>query len=160
MAPRAPHRAMLAYSFRPTQKGNCTLSTRFIAVLFFGCVAVGAAEAQDCDPKQSLNQSEMNACAYQAQKTSDDALNALYDRIMKRLKYDADTKELLKTSQRLWVEFRDADCRFQTAANVGGSAYSMIYSLCLRSLTDTRVSELKVYLNCDEGDLGCPVPGK
>ncbi len=61
-------------------------------------------------------------------------------------------------TQRAWVAFRDAECDFQTSAVAGGSAAPMIHAMCLDSQTKRRIEDFKTYLNCEEGDMSCPVP--
>ncbi len=133
---------------------------RFILVSSIVLGSVVAAEAQNCDRKQSLTQSEMNDCAHEEFQRSDKKLNDLYEQIMARLAGNGPAKELLKKAQKTWIGFRDAECEFQTSASVGGSIYPMLNATCAKSLTDARSAQLKAYLSCEEGDLSCPVPQK
>jgi uncharacterized protein YecT (DUF1311 family) len=71
---------------------------------------------------------------------------------------DADGRNLLTTAQKAWIAFRDAECDFQAGNSVDGSIYPMLIAMCRTGLTQKRTEELKVYLNCDEGDTLCPVP--
>ena len=75
-----------------------------------------------------------------------------------RLKDDADTRKRLVQAQRDWIRFRDAECDFQTAGAAGGSVMPMLVAQCRDDLTQARVKAFEGYLNCEEGDLGCPVP--
>ena len=100
----------------------------------------------------------MNACADQAFMKSDAALNAAYKQIMARLADDAATKRLLMTAQRAWLKFRDAECTFVASASSGGTIYPMILAQCRDEITKGRTKVLQSYLNCQEGDLSCPVP--
>jgi uncharacterized protein YecT (DUF1311 family) len=115
-----------------------------------------AALAQSCDDAQ--DQATMSACADKAYQASDAELNALYHRIEQRLADDKDTWKLLIKAQHAWLGFRDAECRFSSSGADGGRAYPMIQSMCLDGLTRKRVEELNAYLNCEEGDMSCPVP--
>ena len=119
---------------------------------------VSTAKADDCGNQQT--QASMNECANQAFKKSDSELNAVYKEIKDRLKGDADKTNLLTTAQRAWVAYRDGECTFSASGVSGGSAYPFIYDSCLTSLTEKRISDLKVYAACQEGDLSCPVPAK
>ncbi len=127
-----------------------------MCALVVGATSVAAAHAENC--KDASTQGEMNRCADQAFRKADSNLNVLYAQIMARLESDEATKGLLKKSQRLWLGFRDAECAFQTSASLAGSVYPMILSMCEQGLTEKRVSDFKAYLNCEEGDLSCPVP--
>jgi len=104
------------------------------------------------------DQATMNECADAAFKEADKKLNELYKQIEARLSDDAETKNLLVQAQRDWVKFRDAECSFQTASAAGGSVMPMLTATCMESLTQVRVEAFEGYLNCEEGDLSCPVP--
>jgi uncharacterized protein YecT (DUF1311 family) len=114
------------------------------------------AQADDCDSAQG--QADMNECYGKAFKASDAELNKLYKEITARLKDDPDTTRLLVATQRAWVAFRDAECNFQEAAVAGGTAAPMIHAMCLDGQTKSRIDDFKAYLNCEEGDMSCPVP--
>lgn len=114
--------------------------------------------AQDKCYDNAGTQAAMDECANAALKTSDKKLNELYKRIEGRLKDDPDTKKLLVQAQRDWVKFRDAECSFQTAQAVGGSVMPMLVAQCMDGLTQSRVQDFTGYLNCQEGDMACPVP--
>lgn len=115
------------------------------------------AHAADCD--NATDQATMNQCAAQQHKAADKELNVLYQQITQRLKSNPDSKKLLLGAQRSWIAFRDAECKFASAGVEGGSVYPLIYSNCVTELTKARVETFKNYLKCQEGDMGCPVPG-
>jgi uncharacterized protein YecT (DUF1311 family) len=104
------------------------------------------------------DQAALNACADTAFKETDKKLNELYKQIETRLKDDADAKKLLIQAQRDWVKFRDAECSFQTAEAAGGSMMPMLIAQCMDGQTQSRVKDFEGYLNCEEGDMSCPVP--
>jgi uncharacterized protein YecT (DUF1311 family) len=114
--------------------------------------------AQDKCYDDAKDQAALNQCADAAFKESDKKLNGLYKQIEARLKDDADTKKPLVQAQRDWVKFRDAECSFQTAEAAGGSMMPMLVAQCMDGLTQSRVKDFEGYLNCEEGDLSCPVP--
>jgi len=113
--------------------------------------------AVDCD--NASDQATMNQCAAQQNVAADKELNALYQQITSRLKSNPDSKKQLVSAQRAWVAFRDAECKFSASGVTAGSVYPLIYSNCTTELTKARVATFKTYLKCQEGDLGCPVPG-
>jgi len=117
---------------------------------------VFAQDIQKCADAEG--QAAMNQCADAAFKKSDQRLNELYRQIEARLSDDADAKKLLVQAQRDWVKFRDAECSFQTAGAAGGSVVPHLVAVCMDGLTQTRVKDFEGYLNCEEGDLSCPVP--
>ncbi len=57
----------------------------------------------------------MDICAGADFKASDAKLNTDYGEIMKRLSDDADARKLLQESQRAWIAFRDAECKFSSS---------------------------------------------
>ena len=121
------------------------------AILF----AALPAAAQDC-PDES--QAGLNQCADEAYKKADTALNATYKEVMARLKDSEDTAKSLVAAQRAWIAYRDAECDFIASGVEGGSALPMIVLQCREQETTRRTDELKALLNCEEGDLSCPVP--
>ncbi|MBX9409084.1 lysozyme inhibitor LprI family protein [Pseudomonas baetica] len=113
--------------------------------------------AIDC--ANASDQATMNQCAGQDFKAADKELNTVYQQITGRLKDNPDSKKLLVNAQRAWIGFRDAECAFSSSGVAGGSVYPLIYSSCMTAVTKVRVETLKQYLKCEEGDMGCPVPG-
>lgn len=99
-----------------------------------------------------------SAPAQQELKTADAELNTLYKDIQRRLADNSDMLRLLTSAQRAWIAFRDAECGFSSAEVQGGSAYPQVVAACRAGLTQRRIEDFKAYLNCEEGDLGCPVP--
>lgn len=93
-------------------------------------------------------------------KRDDLALNQTFKQIQKRLADDANGKARLVKAQRGWIAFRDAECTFQSSGDDGGTAAPMVAALCRSDLTKARTKQLKAYLNCQEGDLACPVPAQ
>lgn len=89
---------------------------------------------------------------------ADKELNETFKQIERRLADDAASKERLVHAQRAWIAFRDAECIFQSSGEDGGSVAPTIIALCQAGMTSDRTEQLKVYLNCEEGDMSCPVP--
>jgi uncharacterized protein YecT (DUF1311 family) len=107
-----------------------------------------------------MPQMDMNVCADKSFQKADAELNALYKTIKERLAGDPETTNLLVAAQRDWVSFRDVECKFASSGVSGGSIYPTIYAQCLEQLTNARVETFKAYLDCEEGDLSCPVPAQ
>lgn len=93
-------------------------------------------------------------------KAADSKLNTLYKEIEARLKGDQPTLHLLTTAQHAWIAFRDSECAFAASGVEGGSVYPEIVASCDTDLTEKRIADFNAYLNCKEGDMGCPVPGE
>ncbi len=119
-------------------------------------ISLPAHASTDCDKAE--DQSTMTKCASDALAKVDKQLNENYKKIEKRLTDDEETKKLLVSSQRLWMKFRDAECNFATSTTSGGSIHPMMVATCRAQLTTARNKQLSDYLNCEEGDLTCPVP--
>ena len=113
------------------------------------------AQADDC--ANAADQRTMSECAAKDYTRADAQLNTLYKQINQRLKDNPEGKKALLTAQRAWLGFRDAECGFAASGVKGGSVYPMIYSQCLTEVTAKRVEAFKTYLDCQEGDLSCPV---
>lgn len=93
-------------------------------------------------------------------ETADRELNDVYRQVEGRLSDDPDATSRLLHAQRAWIAFRDAECTFQSSGEDGGSVAPIIVAGCRANLTMDHTAQLKVYLNCEEGDLSCPVPAQ
>jgi len=111
--------------------------------------------AQDMDCAAPQTQVELTACAGIDFETADRALNDLWPKLVAAAKandaYVAEqasltgvptTLEALRTAQRAWIGFRDAQCDYEAYAVFGGTAQPMIGSLCLARLTNERIDQL------------------
>ncbi|MBA0164067.1 lysozyme inhibitor LprI family protein [Pectobacterium versatile] len=125
-----------------------------LAIALFFILPTAQAAALDCN--NANTQLDMNQCAVQEYKKVDGELNRLYQNVVKRVVIE-EHKALLKSAQRKWIAYRDADCEFQTFPTTGGSVHGMVYSQCLTEKTAERVEEFKTMLRCEEGDLSCPL---
>jgi uncharacterized protein YecT (DUF1311 family) len=97
---------------------------------------------------------EMRYCSSKDFEAADKRLNKAYRTMSERL--EAEPKGILKTSQRAWLAFRDAECEFQSYWTKGGTASPGIGTQCMATLTDARATQLEAYVNCEEGDMVCP----
>ena len=99
---------------------------------------------------------EMNTCTAQQYQAADKKLNQTYQAAIKRA--EAPQRELLKKAQQAWIALRDADCNFIGSGTEGGSVQPMIISQCLNEKTVEREAFLASLMQCEEGDLSCPLP--
>lgn len=125
-------------------------------VMVLAVWAGAAAAAEDCTALAT--QGEMNGCAGRNFAAADADLNTLYRQVTERLAGDAEGLGKLKAAERAWVAFRDAECAFAAMSVEGGSIYPMILLGCRETMTRERISALRGYLSCEEGDLSCPLP--
>jgi uncharacterized protein YecT (DUF1311 family) len=81
-------------------------------------------------------------CLLKARDASDAALNSTYQDIRKRLEGD-DAKRLTET-ERLWIQYRDANCEAERALYEPGTAAQPAYLACVEAMTRARTKELRV----------------
>ena len=105
----------------------------------------------------AATQYDMDMCAGQDFKKADDALNALYRQMMPR--YNPADQALIRDAERKWLDYRDAECAFETNLSVGGTIHPMDETMCRTERTEARIKELQKQLHCTE-DLGCNPPDK
>lgn len=114
----------------------------------------GPALADAC--ANASSQAELNACSVAQYQAADKKLNETWQDVMKRAQ--PAQRELLKKAQSAWITLRDADCAFISAGSEGGSVQPMVHSQCLLDKTTEREAFLASLLQCEEGDLSCPLP--
>ncbi len=108
-----------------------------------------------CTIAYSQTQSQMNMSAADSYQEVDTELNRVYQIILTEYKDDAEFINNLRTSQRLWIQFRDAEVKVKYP-NRGdyGSSHSMCVAGYLAELTQERTQTLQTWLNgYEEGDL-------
>ena len=92
-----------------------------------------------CGTEQS--QLALNDCAWRRYRAADSELNRVY-----RAALAADTGAVavaLRTAQRAWMRFRDAQCVYVAALYAGGSMQPMQQGACLEEVTRTRIKQLR-----------------
>ena len=105
----------------------------------------------------SQTQTEMNETAYKNYEQADKELNVTYQKILKEYKADTAFIKNLKTAQRIWVQFRDAELKAMYPDREPGY-YGTIQPLCkydyLENFTTERTKKLKMWLDgAGEGDM-------
>lgn len=101
-------------------------------------------------------QTDLNTCTAQQYRAADHKLNQTYQAAVKRA--PAPQRELLKKAQQAWIALRDADCAFIASGSEGGSIQPTLINQCLADKTVEREAFLASLLQCEEGDLSCPLP--
>lgn len=84
-------------------------------------------------------------CVDAKMKTWDQRLNVAYKNLMQRI--DAGQRDPLKAAQRLWIQYRDANCRFYGSQE--GSIRQIQAAECLRAMTQDRTLELEKAMKFD-----------
>jgi uncharacterized protein YecT (DUF1311 family) len=129
----------------PTVLGNIVPMSRiqFLAALIvsFQLSAMGAFAGAQGDPSQTCDGStaQMVDCLKAQTAEWDKRLNIAFEKVMK----DASPKQhdQLRTAQRLWIQFRDANCLFYSLGE--GTIAQVNAGECLRSMTEARARELE-----------------
>lgn len=84
-------------------------------------------------------------CLRAKTKTADRQLNAAYKALQARI--DPAQRQPLLKAQRLWVQYRDANCGFYAAQQ--GTIREVQAAECLRSMTEDRARELEKAMKFD-----------
>ena len=111
-----------------------------------------------CGLLYSQTQTDMNNDAYNSYQKVDKELNETYKKILTEYKSDSVFIKNLRTSQKIWISFRDAELKMkfpEREPGYYGSMQPMCVSAYLEQLTRERISTLKIWLDgIEEGD-GC-----
>ncbi|MGH8045907.1 MAG: lysozyme inhibitor LprI family protein [Chthoniobacterales bacterium] len=99
-------------------------------------------------PAIAQTQVEMTDEAAADFKKSDAKLNAAYKKL--RATLDEDGQAKLKTAQKAWLAYRDAEAALEAAPNEGGTIYPMVFANVKTRLTDARTEELDAIINSDD----------
>jgi len=84
---------------------------------------------------------DMAQCFSKAKASSDEKLTALYKKVLSKL--DGDDADRLAKAQRLWTDYREANCSAERALYQGGSAAPVVYVACMDAMTRARTKELQ-----------------
>lgn len=113
-----------------------TVLSLALGLLLLGA-PTGAAFAQ--------TQQEMNQQADAEFQKADKALNAVYQKLIKKV--TPEVKERLIDAQLAWIKFRDAEAKARAAEVEGGSMYPLLYSGSLAETTRVRTQQLQEWLD-------------
>ncbi len=97
----------------------------------------------------------MNKEAGDKYNNADSTLNVVYQKILNEYSNDTAFISNLKLSQRLWIQFRDAQLKMKYPVSYSyGSVQPMCVSFYLTDLTDERIKTLQTWLDgIEEGDV-------
>jgi uncharacterized protein YecT (DUF1311 family) len=98
---------------------------------------------QPCGKKTSTV--EVVDCVQAKTNVADQRLNAAYKALQAQI--DANQRQPLLAAQRLWVQYRDANCAFYGVQD--GSIRQVQAAECLRSMTEDRARELEKAMKLD-----------
>jgi uncharacterized protein YecT (DUF1311 family) len=95
-------------------------------------------------------QLEMNEEAYRSYKKVDDELGIVYKKILTIYAKNIEFINALKASERLWIQFRDAELKMMYPAADKSMAYGSMFPMCvnyyMEELTAKRVEQLKTWI--------------
>lgn len=91
-------------------------------------------------------------------QVADDELNRVYQAVRERHKNNNAFLQKLKESQRLWIQFRDAEVAMRYPAEDKLNTYGSVYPTCMEALlvelTEARTKTLRQWLgDAVEGDV-------
>ncbi len=116
--------------------------------LLFALVFIGTAECQaqhmnapNAPCRNAGLNSAITQCFLQESRKANDHLNALYGKIINAL--DRDEAQQLKVVQRIWLQFREANCEAERRLYAGGSAAPTAHAACVAADTEERTEELQ-----------------
>jgi len=108
----------------------------------------------------SQTQLEMNEAEHKKFLKADKELNQVYQQILTEYKSDTTFISNLKASQRLWVQFRDAEMKMMypdREPGYYGSIQPMCWAMYKTELTKERIKKLRTWLaGQEEGDSCSP----
>jgi uncharacterized protein YecT (DUF1311 family) len=99
-------------------------------------------------PAFAQTQAEMTDEAVAAFKKADAKLNAVYKKF--RATLDEEGQAKLKTAQKAWLVYRDAEAALEADANRGGSIAPMVYAMSQSSTTQARTKDLQGLLDASK----------
>jgi uncharacterized protein YecT (DUF1311 family) len=115
-----------------------------IGVVFFSCLTTSHAQHMNSADAPCRNVTitvDVANCFSKAAKDADRKLNETYGQVLAVLQ--ADDKEKLRASQRLWVQFRDATCGAERDLYEGGTGANPAYLACIEEETRLRTNDLR-----------------
>ena len=106
----------------------------------------------------SQTQLEMNEAEHKIFIKTDKELNKVYQAVLNEYKSDIVFIKNLKASQRLWVQFRDAEMKMMypdREPGYYGSIHPMCWSIYKTELTTERIKKLRMWLTGEEEGSSC-----
>ncbi len=117
-------------------------------ILFFLCFVLNGL---------GQTQLEMNEAAQAKFNQADKQLNIVYKKILTSYSRDSNFIAQLKASQRIWIQFRDAEMKMkfpEKDQSIYGSVFPMCWYIYMEELTVERTKKLKLWLTgAKEGEV-------
>jgi uncharacterized protein YecT (DUF1311 family) len=116
-----------------------------VVFLLLSAIAPGLAQHMnepDSPCAKVVITSDIVACLAKANTSADAELNFAYQKLLEKL--DVNDAERLGKTQRLWIQYRDANCSAERMLYAGGTASSPALLACLEAMTRSRTKEIYV----------------
>ena len=117
-------------------------------ILFFLCFVLN---------ELGQTQLEMNEAAQAKFNQADKQLNIVYKKVLTSYSRDSNFIAQLKASQRIWIQFRDAEMKMkfpEKDQSIYGSVFPMCWYIYMEELTVERTKKLKLWLTgAKEGEV-------
>jgi len=97
---------------------------------------------RDSPCRDAVTTIDLRRCFDKAREEADAELNALYKEV--RGKLDGEDEKRLVAAQRLWIQYRDANCTAERELYARGTAAGPVYLACMEAMTRARTKELRV----------------
>jgi uncharacterized protein YecT (DUF1311 family) len=122
-----------------------------------GTTPAASAPSEDTCMNNAPSQAAMSQCAANSLSAADKELNQVYQQVLRKYAKDTVFVGKLKTAQKAWLAFRDAELAARFPDN-DKSNYGSIYPMCadneLEAMTRQRTEELRAWLKgTQEGDV-------
>jgi uncharacterized protein YecT (DUF1311 family) len=126
-----------------------TLSTLFAVALIGSALSVASAQ----DRRRDRDDDEFGPATVEQLAAADRRLNQVYQRRIADARADDRSdrrgrgwysqEAALRSSERAWIAFRDAECRYLTQQDVGSRSHASLVRGCLLEQVDERTEELR-----------------
>ena len=119
-----------------------------LSLLITAVVMAVPAPAQHMNDKDSpcasiAGTADLVGCLSKAQTSADANLNAFYKKVLETLHSRPDDVGRLRDAERLWLQYRDANCAAERGLYGGGSGGPPAYLSCKEAMTRARTKELQ-----------------
>jgi uncharacterized protein YecT (DUF1311 family) len=120
---------------------------RFVVLLSICFLTATHLRAQQMNERDSPcagigTTSDLVSCLWKAGASSNEEMKVLYQKIQKNLN-PAEAEHLLH-AQKLWTEYREANCSAERSLYQPGTGAPPAYLACLEAMTRERTKELRV----------------
>ena len=109
---------------------------------------VYSSQLDKCLAKAGAVDFEIAHCNSQEFARQDKSLNAVYAKLVAKL--EPDRLEALRKSERLWVQFREAQCGYEATADAGGTMAPVVHEDCMMRMTFERTKVLQHLLDLEQ----------